>query len=1058
MALRSKRLTTLAITLLLPGLIAFTGGTAVADPTGPEAPVPVPTDQTAISPDDGETTPAVIAPSLQDAEGTVTVSVALSEQPVAATVPDGAIAENALPPAGSQRTQTDEVTAQQDQLVAEAADLGADELGRASAAANVVALTIPADNLARLAALPGVLSVKPVGRYETHEDAGGSGSLAQAAEYLQATSVRAAGNDGTGVRIAVVDSGIDFTHRNLGGPGTVAAYQACHDNGAANQAPTGDCAALFGPAAPKVKGGYDFIGETWPITAAQPDPNPIDQQGHGTHVADIAAGRSADGSHLGIAPGAEVYALRVCSAVATTCSGVALLQALDWALDPNGDKDISDAVDIVNMSLGSNYGQAQDDLSAAVNNLVRAGVVVVASAGNAADRPFIVGSPSTAEGAISVAQTALPDDKLYTIAVNSPTIPGLPGNTIRNSKLQSWSPAPTAPLTAPLVRAGDDQQLGCTDAAFTGFPAGAVALVKRGLCAASVKAQKAQAAGAAAVVIWNNVAGDPPDFSFGGGDPVTVPTLTIALANGTMLSTAAPAGAVQVTIDPAATTALTNTVVGTSSRGLAISGLRAKPDIGAPGAWLSAEVGTGGEETNFGGTSGAAPVVTGAAALVLDRYPTATPAVVKARLLNGASMDSRTPDADAQLYPTPISRVGAGEVRIAPAVDAVGVALNTQGGGGNLGLGMPSLTTLASYPVVLRVRNTGPTARTYRLTTTFRDAGDQASRAVSVSTPSTLRVPGRGSADVVVTVAIDPTRLAAWPFTHAAGRTGDGSALNLPEFDGYVTATSGSEVLHLGWTVLPQRSADVSAAGSVRLTRNSGPLALSNRSRASDGPVNVFGLTGTSPRLPRPVPGQPGSAGSNVALVDLAAVGVRDNPNLGYIQFAIAGQQRQTSPLYPAGYEVDVDTNRDGTADYAVYQQESVGFGASGQSVVYVANLASGATSAHYYTDSDFDVSTQVLSAPLEALGLSAGSTFDFDVFAYDNYFSGRTTDRILDQTWTVGSTKYALGDAVVPAGGRLNLSVTRNATAGPATQTGLLLLYDNAASRDAQAVTVNGG
>ena len=200
--------------------------------------------------------------------------------------------------------------------------------------------------------------------------------------------------------------------------------------------------------------------------------------------------------------------------------------------------------------------------------------------------------------------------------------------------------------------------------------------------------------------------------------------------------------------------------------------MRAKPDIGAPGAWLSAEVGTGGEETNFSGTSGAAPVVTGAAALVLDRYPNATPAVVKARLLNGASMDSRTPDTDAQLYPTPISRIGAGEVRIAPAVDAVGVALNTQSGGGNLGLGMPSLTARANYPVVLRVRNTGPTARTYRLTTTFRDAGDQASRAVSVSTPRNLRVPGRGSADVVVTVAIDPTKLAAWPFTTRPAESG----------------------------------------------------------------------------------------------------------------------------------------------------------------------------------------------------------------------------------------------------------------------------------------------
>ena len=211
----------------LPGLVLVTAGNAIAAPGSPSGarPTPVPASLKTVD------KAGSLAPSLQDAAGTVTVSVALSEQPVAAIVPDGAIAENALPPAGSQQTQTGEVTAQQDQLVAEAADLGADELGRASAAANVVALTIPADNLARLAALPGVLSVKPVARYETHEDAGGSGSLAQAAEYLQATSVRAAGYDGTGVRIAVVDSGIDFTHRNLGGPGTGAAYQACHDNG-----------------------------------------------------------------------------------------------------------------------------------------------------------------------------------------------------------------------------------------------------------------------------------------------------------------------------------------------------------------------------------------------------------------------------------------------------------------------------------------------------------------------------------------------------------------------------------------------------------------------------------------------------------------------------------------------------------------------------------------------------------------------------------------------------------------------------------------------------------
>ena len=439
-----------------------------------------------------------------------------------------------------------------------------------------------------------------------------------------------------------------------------------------------------------MKGGYDFIGEDWAADddSPEPDPNPIDTQGHGSHVADIAAGRSADGSHLGIAPGAGVYALKVCSAVATSCSGVALLEALDWALDPNGDKDISDAVDIVNMSLGSNYGQAQDDLSVAVNNIVRAGVVVVASAGNAADRPFIVGSPSTAERAISVAQTALPDDKLYTIAVNSPTIRAYPATPSATASCRAGHPLPPRRSPHPW-RAGDDRNWAAPPPR---SPASRPARWRWSSAVPAPPPSRRRTPRRPAPPRWSSRTTSPairPTSPLAAGtrdgaDPDHLPGQRHA-------AVATAAGPVQVTIDPAATTTLTNTVVGTSSRGLAISGLRAKPDIGAPGAWLSAEVGTGGEETNFSGTSGAAPVVTGAAALVLDRHPNATPAVVKARLLNGASMDSRTPDADAQLYPTPISRIGAGEVRIAPAVDAVGVAPEhpERPAQAILGLGMP---------------------------------------------------------------------------------------------------------------------------------------------------------------------------------------------------------------------------------------------------------------------------------------------------------------------------------------------------------------------------------
>src|SRR5207302_7017617 len=114
--------------------------------------------------------------------------------------------------------------------------------------------------------------------------------------------------------------------------------------------------------------------------------------GHGTHVAAIIAGDDA-GSHQGVAPGASLYAVKVCSAVSSACSGVALLQGIEFALDPNGDGDISDAVDVINMSLGSAYGQIQDDLTEASQVAAELGVVVVAAAGNDADKPYIVSSP-----------------------------------------------------------------------------------------------------------------------------------------------------------------------------------------------------------------------------------------------------------------------------------------------------------------------------------------------------------------------------------------------------------------------------------------------------------------------------------------------------------------------------------------------------------------------------------------------------------------------------------------------------------------------------------------
>ena len=86
--------------------------------------------------------------------------------------------------------------------------------------------------------------------------------------------------------------------------------------------------------------------------------------------------------------------MKVCSSISTACSGVALIQGMEFAVDPNGDGDPADRVDIVNMSLGSLYGNAfDDDLSVAVDNATALGLLSVSAAGNGSDKPYVADTP-----------------------------------------------------------------------------------------------------------------------------------------------------------------------------------------------------------------------------------------------------------------------------------------------------------------------------------------------------------------------------------------------------------------------------------------------------------------------------------------------------------------------------------------------------------------------------------------------------------------------------------------------------------------------------------------
>ena len=269
-----------------------------------------------------------------------------------------------------------ELGAQQSKVALSLASVGAEELARVHVAHNAIAVRVDASQLEQIALIPGVAKVRPVINYEM--------TLSETVPYVGGAAVQQTGIDGKGITVAVLDSGIDYTHRNLGGAGTLAAYAAAH-GGAAGDPLSTTLDGLF--PTDKVIGGFDFVGEGWPTTARTEDPDPIDFQGHGTHVADIIAGKSLDGTHVGMAPGAKLLGIRVCSAVATSCNGVALLLAVDFALDPNNDNNFSDAADIIHLSLGSDYGQIEDDLTEALEDAVDLGIVVVASAGNGSNKP-----------------------------------------------------------------------------------------------------------------------------------------------------------------------------------------------------------------------------------------------------------------------------------------------------------------------------------------------------------------------------------------------------------------------------------------------------------------------------------------------------------------------------------------------------------------------------------------------------------------------------------------------------------------------------------------------
>jgi subtilisin family serine protease len=850
---------------------------------------------------------------------------------------------------------------------------------------NAVFVEVDASALSVLANDPAVVRIAPVGNYEL--------ALSETVPYIGAAAVQAEGYDGAGVRVAVLDTGIDYTHHNMGGPGTVAAYEAAY--GTSHSDPLNTTRDGLFPTA-KVVEGWDFVGESWPDGDLAPDEDPIDHPHgtHGTHVADILGGVN------GVAPGVDLYAVKVCSSVSSACSGVALIQGMDYAMDPNGDGDPSDAVDIINMSLGSLYGQPfDDDLSLAVENATALGTLSVTAAGNAADKPYIVDTPSSTASALSVAQTQVPSAALQLITVDGVDYPAV---------FQPWS-VPLAGVLSGPVQYGDGaggNLNGC--APFTTDLSGLIVLVDRGACNFTLKISNISQAGGLVGIIGLVAPGAPFSGGDGGDRPIDIPGYMISQADSSAIK-AQIGGPGIGTVDPANQLPLVGQMVGGSARGPQHeSTTLIKPEIGAPGASVSAIAGTGTDEGAFGGTSGATPMVAGSAALLLQAEPGLSPAEVKARLMNNGETNI---DTDPFLGLAPITRIGGGEVRVDRAVEAPAAAWDEDVPQGALSFGFVDVSQeTVNLHKTVRVRNYSDQDLEYSIIPTFRYADDADNGAVSVQAPPKVKVKAGKDATFPVKLTINGALLRG-NYMNSGSMGANPSGLTTNEYDGYLVLDDGAHPIHLAWHVLPRQAANV--VGRANLTFEGGldVIDLTNNG-VGTAQNDAYSLLAVSPNLPE------GGLGLQSPTPDIRGVGINTFPvPAGFCSaqdsfiwaFAINTWERQEH-LVPVVHNVFLDTDQDGTVDYEVFNFDLSYSGSlsDGRQVTWVYNRAAGTASAFFFAEHSMNTGNTVLLICGEQVGLTGtdmlATNVNMDVWAQDWYYGG-------PGDWVTGLTVTPLGE-----------------------------------------------
>src|SRR6184192_2901372 len=520
---------------------------------------------------------------------------------------------------------------------------------------NAVAVQLNGTSLTTIAAAPMVQSAEYNALY--HPNLSQSHFIVNADPAWNAAGGRSVA--GAGIKIGDIDTGIDNTHPFFDPTGFSypSGFPKCDAADSNSHHQDQDCKYV----SPKVIVAKVFYNKN---NQTNFDAQAI--QDHGTHTAGIAAGifnpslnAVVNGvlinSMSGMAPGAFLGNYNVFPGDVLDARSEDILNAVDAAVE--------DGMDVLNLSLGGGYHGNNDLLAIGLDNAVEAGVVVAVAAGNSGPGGGTLESPGRARDVITVGAST---NQHF---VGQPFTYPAGGGTTVGVAVGDFDALPGASFNL-----FDTHSDGCAS-----VPAGAsgnLAIIDRGGCTFSQKVANAKQAGAIAVLIVNNVAGDPIAMARTAGFDDDLPAVMIGLNDGTALrASGATTASADATFQEFITPENKDILAGFSGQGPTLVNLAVKPDLTSVGVNVLSSISCVGAETCagdeawafFSGTSMSTPHIAGSAAVLLDIHQGQnwSPARIKSALVNRSDLVVK--DAKTGLHDIGPTAQGAGRENLSHA-------------------------------------------------------------------------------------------------------------------------------------------------------------------------------------------------------------------------------------------------------------------------------------------------------------------------------------------------------------------------------------------------------